>query len=118
MQYGTSLGARRDEGQFVDLITRDVAGFYAARNTDDHCGRALALDGHHLHFNLNAFAMLAAALDNPDKPANRALLAVWRRPRWRLRQLVRAVARPLSDDPLCTEFRRSMAALAGLNEEE
>ena len=118
VQYGTSLGAGYDEGQFVGLIKREVAGFYAARNPEDHCGRALALDGHHLHFNLNAFAMLAVALDDPDKPANRALLGVWRRPQRRLRQLTEAVARPLSDDPLCTGFRRSIAALAGLDEEK
>ncbi len=118
VQYGTSLGAGREEGGFVGLITRDDAGFYAAKDSDDHCGRALALDGHHLHFHLNAFAMLATALDDPDKPSNRALLGVWRRPRRRLRQLMEAVARPLSDDPLCTGFRRSIAALAGLDEEK
>ena len=118
VQYGTSLGAGRDEGEFVGLIKCPVVDYYAGKDSDDYCGRALALDGHHLHFNLNAFAMLATALDDPDKPANRALLGVWRPPRRRLRQLVEAVARPLSDDPMCTEFRRSIAALAGLEEEE
>jgi hypothetical protein len=101
----------------VGLIAGDAARTYIARDSAGRCGRALALDGHHLHFNLNALAMLGGALDHPDKPTNRALLAAWRRPRQRMRQLVEAIARPFSDDPNCLEFRRSMAALTGSHEE-
>ena len=118
VQYATSMGAGREDGSFVGLIDCQVTDYYAAQDADDHPGKALALDGHHLHFSLNAFAMLAGAVESPDRPANRALLDVWRRPPRRLRQLVQAVARPLSDDPMCGDFRRSVAALAGHDEEE
>ncbi len=113
VQYSTGLGAGKAKGRFVSLMTSETAQFYAAALPEDAKGRLLALDGHHLHFHLNAFAMLLGALESSDEPANRALLAVWRQPQLRQRQLVEAITATLSDDPLCAELRSSIAALEG-----
>ena len=105
IQYATGLGAGRAEGRFVELMSARTAQLYASCVERDLKGRAFALDGHRILFQLNAAAMLARALDAPQKPAHRALLNAWRRPRHRLTQLVSALASPLSDDPLCCKFR-------------
>lgn len=100
VQYTSSLGAGRPDGNFQPLLDRQVAALYAG------CGGDLqALDYHYLIFLLNAVARLGAALKRPEEEASRALLAAWQNPRQRLARLVEKLAAPLSDDPLASELR-------------
>ena len=105
VQYATSLGAGRDKGEFIEMMSARTVRLYASCVPRDLQGRAFALDGHRILFLLNAAAMLSGAIDDPQKPAHKALLHAWRHPRHRLMQLLGALASPVSDDPLCCKFR-------------
>ena len=109
VQYTTSLGAGNPDGGFAGLLDPHTVRSYAACGAGRVEDRALALDGHHLLFHLNAAAMLCEALEEPELPRHRALLYAWRRPRHRLRQLVRSVGIPLTDGTPCCEFRALFA---------
>ena len=110
VQYATGLGAGA-RGGFAGLLDRAAAGRYARSAPGDPARRALALDGHHLLFHLNAAARLCGALDRPGLEPDRALLKAWRQPGLRLRQLCAAVSAPLGDDTRITGFRKQFACL-------
>ena len=109
VQYATSLGAGRPDGRFVSLVDPGIVEFYAQRQDDDVDGRAAALDGHHILFNLNAAAMLFRALAEPHMPGHCALLRAWHNPERRIAQLVEAIAAPLTANRLCAQFRNAFA---------
>ena len=100
VQYVTSLGGSRQDGQVVDALNPELVGQYAAHSA----GGDVALDGHHILFHLQAAAMLIGCLQQPELPYHRALLHSWRRPQRRLHQHATALTSPLSESPTA-QFR-------------
>ena len=117
VQYSASMGAGRPDGSFTSLLDRDAVRQYAsgARDPGD---RALALDGHHIVFHLNAADLLLEALESRCNGRHAGLLQAWRRPRRRLEQIAGALTAALSDVSLTTEFRALFNELVSLDEEE
>jgi hypothetical protein len=101
VQYTTSLGAGREDGQLVCPLTPELVEQYA----QGVAGGALALDGHHILFHLQATAMLCRALERPMRPRHRALLHAWQRPRHRLQQHVNTLASSLTFGTPTADFR-------------
>lgn len=101
VQYATSLGAGREDGEFICPLSPESIEFYAKNAIDG----AFALDGHHILFHLQAAAMLCRSLAQPSLPRHRALLHAWQRPQHRLRQLVNTLASPLTSDTPAADFR-------------
>ena len=102
VQYNTSIGSGRVDGQMQTLVDAESARYYAEMS--DCADDARALDYHKLFFLLQGAAMLCAALDGG--PQANALLARWQHSQFRLRQFAGMLADDLSDDPLAAEFRR------------
>ena len=117
VQYSASMGAGRPDGSFTSLLDRDAVRQFAsgARDPGD---RALALDGHHIVFHLNAADLLLEALESRRNGRHAGLLQAWRRPRRRLEQIAGALTAALSDVSLTTEFRALFNELVSLDEEE
>ena len=117
VQYSASMGAGRAHGSFTSLLNRDAVRQYAsgARNPED---RALALDGHHIVFHLNAAALLLEALESRCNGRHAGLLQAWQRPRRRLNRIAGALTAALSDLSLTTEFRVLFNELVSLDQEE
>ena len=117
VQYTACMGAGRPHGSFASLLDRDALRRYAsaARDPGD---RALALDGHHIVFHLNAAALLLEALERRSNGRPAALLQAWQGPRGRLKQIAGALTAALSDVSLTTEFRARFNELVSLEEEE
>ncbi len=101
VQYATSLGAGREDGEFVCPLSPEFVMVYAKEVTDG----VFALDGHHILFHLQAAAMLCRSLAQPSLPHHRALLHAWKRPQHRLRQLVDILSSPLTSDTPAADFR-------------
>lgn len=106
VQYTTSMGSGREDGRMRSLLDSGAAHFYA--EVSGRADGARALDYHNIFFLLNGAALLCAALDGEPRLA--ALLARWKRPEKRLRQLADLLVRGLSADLCATEFRARLNA--------
>jgi len=113
VQYATSLGAGRQNGRFVSLLTPEAATRYAvcaAPARGIPAGDVLArLDGHLLVFYLLAASRLLGALADGSSEHAAALLAAWPNAEDRLDQVRSALSCPLSSDPDVGELRACFA---------
>ena len=117
VQYTACMGAGRPHGSFTSLLDRDAVRRYASAARDPGV-RALALDGHHIVFHLNAAALLLEALERRSDDHHAAFLQAWQGPRRRLEQIAGALTAALSDVSLTSEFRARLNELVSLEEEE
>ena len=116
VQTLNSLGAYRQDGNFVTLLDSEVVELYINESENHQLGHrmpefATLIDCHQLLFYLVAIYRLVSAVAQPDTIENRTLLCAWGDPKSRLRRAVTLLADSrLSDDPCVHQIREFIAA--------
>ena len=111
VQFFNSLGANREDGNYLNLLNRDVIRAYASRATTYRSGSSeedifKQLDYHNILFYLAVVHRLLEAIAQPTKERNRALLKAWGDTEARLsRALEILVNSELSDDSTARQIR-------------
>ena len=111
VQFFNSLGSNREEGNFINLLNREVIGAYANRavayRSDVSVGEIITLlDYHNILFYLSIVHRLPEAAAQPTSEKNRALLNAWGDPGARLARALEILANfELSDDSYAQQIR-------------
>ena len=111
VQFFNSLGAQRGEGNFVNLLDRDVIRAYASRAITYRSGNSeedifTQLDYHIILFYLSIVYRLLAAAAQPVQEENKALLKAWGNAEVRLKRALEIlVETELSDDSTARQIR-------------
>ena len=115
IQTLSSLGAHRQDGNFVNLLDTAAVELYANESENYRSGHsrsefATQVDRHHLLFYLVTIYRLVRAVAQPDRAENRTLLCAWGDAKARLRQAITLLADThLSDDPCAHQLREFIA---------
>lgn len=109
VQYTTSLGSGRSNGQFRSLLCPRTTACYAdllAHSLSENSGTiSHRLDAHHLIFHLLIGSRLLGAISAPKEGRNSDLLKAWKNPKTRLKQLQKILSTPLSNNSEIKELR-------------
>ena len=111
VQFFNSLGSNREEGNFVNLLNREVISAYANRavayRSDISESEIITLlDYHNILFYLLIVHRLLEATAQPTSEKNRALLNGWGDAGARLARALEILANSeLSDDPYAQQIR-------------
>ncbi|MDP6778905.1 MAG: hypothetical protein QGI83_19280 [Candidatus Latescibacteria bacterium] len=108
VQYTASMGSGRGDGGFRSALDQNQAAAYGSLadwSGGDPETAARRLDAHHVVFHVLAGLRLQRALLHPAEENNRQVLAAWRNPQRRARELSALLGQPLSSDSLVTELR-------------
>ena len=115
VQTLSSLGAYRQDGNFVTLLDSAAVELYINESENHQLGRPLPefarrVDCHQLLFYLVAIYRLVSAVAQPDTIENRTLFRAWGDPKARLRRAVVLLANSrLSDDSCIHSIREFIA---------
>ena len=124
VQTLSSLGAHRQDGNFVNLLDPATVELYINESENHQLGRprpgfATLVDCHQLLFYLVAIYRLVRAVAQPDTTENRILLRAWGDPKARLRQAITLLADTrLSTDIHAHQLREFIAQFRLLFQEE
>lgn len=104
VQYFNSLGAYRDEANFVSLLSRELVETYAKwvvqnRESCSVSGVAARVDGHHLLFYLSVVYKILEVTARPESNENQILVEAWGDLHKRYQQAISLIINTeLSDD--------------------